>query len=203
MSRLKIKATTVVMMMLCLMYFITYVDRVNVSTAAGQFSSELGLSNTQLGFIFSAFAYPYMVFQFIGGWVSDRYGAKRTLIVCAFIWAAATVLTGMAGGFLSLVAARMLLGLGEGATFPASTSAMAAWVSKDKRGFAQGITHAAARLGNACAPLIVAALMTAYDWRFSFYLLGALSFGWVVLWYVTYTEKPADHPRQKLPLRAH
>ena len=136
MSRLKIKATTVVMMMLCLMYFITYVDRVNVSTAAGQFSSELGLSNTQLGFIFSAFAYPYMVFQFIGGWVSDRYGAKRTLIVCAFIWAAATVLTGMAGGFLSLVAARMLLGLGEGATFPASTSAMAAWVSKDKRGFA-------------------------------------------------------------------
>jgi MFS family permease len=195
MNRLKIKATTVVMMMLCLMYFITYVDRVNVSTAAGQFSSELGLSNTQLGFIFSAFAYPYMVFQFIGGWVSDRYGAKRTLIVCAFIWAVATVLTGMAGGFFSLVAARMLLGLGEGATFPASTSAMAAWVAKDKRGFAQGITHAAARLGNACAPLIVAALMTAYDWRFSFYLLGALSFGWVVLWYVTYTEKPVDHPR--------
>jgi sugar phosphate permease len=64
MNRLKIKATTVVMMMLCLMYFITYVDRVNVSTAAGQFSTELGLSNTQLGFIFSAFAYPYMVFQY-------------------------------------------------------------------------------------------------------------------------------------------
>jgi len=194
-SKFSIKATTVVMIMLCLMYFITYVDRVNVSTAAGQFSTELGLSNTQLGFIFSAFAYPYLVFQFIGGWVSDRFGAKRTLIVCAFIWAAATVLTGMAGGFISLVAARMLLGLGEGATFPAATSAMSAWVAKDKRGFAQGITHAAARLGNAMAPIMVASLMTAYDWRFAFYLLGGLSFGWVVLWYVTYTEKPNDHPR--------
>ena len=195
MNSFKLKATTTVMVLLCLMYFITYVDRVNVSTAAGQFSSELGLSNTQLGFIFSAFAYPYMIFQFIGGWVSDRFGAKRTLIACAFVWATATVLTGMAGGFLSLVAARMLLGLGEGATFPAATSAMAAWVSKDKRGFAQGITHSAARLGNAMAPIMVMGLMTAYDWRFSFYLLGAVSFGWVVLWYVAYTEKPADHPR--------
>lgn len=195
MNRFKLKATTTVMVLLCLMYFITYVDRVNVSTAAGQFSTELGLSNTQLGFIFSAFAYPYMIFQFIGGWVSDRFGAKRTLIACAFVWATATVLTGMAGGFLSLVAARMLLGLGEGATFPAATSAMAAWVSKERRGFAQGITHSAARLGNAMAPVMVMGLMTAYDWRFSFYLLGAVSFGWVVLWYVAYTEKPADHPR--------
>ena len=122
MKRLQPKATTWVLLMLCLMYFITYVDRVNISTAAGQFKSELGLSNTQLGFIFSAFAYPYVLFQFIGGWVSDRFGAKRTLIACAFIWAVATTLTGFAGGFATLVAARLLLGLGEGATFPASTS---------------------------------------------------------------------------------
>jgi MFS family permease len=195
MNRLKLKATTTVLVMLCLMYFITYVDRVNISTAASQFSSELGLSNTQLGFIFSAFAYPYVIFQFIGGWVSDRFGAKRTLIACAFIWAIATALTGMAGGFVSLVLARLLLGLGEGATFPAATSAMASWVAKDKRGMAQGITHSAARLGNAVAPVLVMALMSAYDWRFAFYLLGALSFSWLVLWYVTYTEKPADHPR--------
>ncbi|MDB5990010.1 MAG: lacY proton/sugar symporter family protein [Herbaspirillum sp.] len=195
MKRFRLKATTTVLVMLCLMYFITYIDRVNVSTAAGQFKSELGLSNTQLGFIFSAFAYPYVVFQFIGGWVSDRFGAKRTLIICAFIWAVATTLTGLAGGFTSLVAARLLLGLGEGATFPAATSAMASWVTKDRRGLAQGITHSAARLGNAVAPMLVLSLMTAFNWRFSFYLMGVLSFGWLMLWYVTYTEKPADHPR--------
>jgi MFS family permease len=195
MKRFQLKATTTVLVMLCLMYFITYVDRVNISTAAGQFKSELGLSNTQLGFVFSAFAYPYVVFQFIGGWVSDRFGAKRTLIACALIWAVATTLTGLAGGFATLVAARLLLGLGEGATFPASTSAMASWVTRDRRGLAQGITHSSARLGNAVAPMLVLALMTAFNWRFSFYLLGALSAGWLVLWYVTYTEKPVDHPR--------
>ena len=195
MKRFQLKATTTVLVMLCLMYFITYVDRVNISTAAGQFKSELGLSNTQLGFVFSAFAYPYVVFQFIGGWVSDRFGAKRTLIACALIWAVATTLTGLAGGFGTLVAARLLLGLGEGATFPASTSAMASWVTRDRRGLAQGITHSSARLGNAVAPMLVLALMTAFNWRFSFYLLGALSAGWLVLWYVTYTEKPEDHPR--------
>ncbi|MGF6267314.1 MFS family permease [Paraburkholderia youngii] len=195
MKRLSLKATTTVLVMLCLMYFITYVDRVNISTAAGQFKSELGLSNTQLGIIFSAFAYPYVIFQFIGGWVSDRFGARRTLLACAAIWAVATALTGMAGGFASLIAARLLLGLGEGATFPASTSAMASWIARDKRGMAQGITHSSARLGNAIAPMLVLALMTAFNWRFSFYLLGAMSAVWLVLWYLTYTERPADHPR--------
>ncbi|MEX3894240.1 MFS transporter [Paraburkholderia sp. JPY432] len=195
MKRLSLKATTTVLVMLCLMYFITYVDRVNISTAAGQFKSELGLSNTQLGIIFSAFAYPYVIFQFIGGWVSDRFGARRTLLACAAIWAVATALTGMAGGFASLIAARLLLGLGEGATFPASTSAMASWIARDKRGMAQGITHSSARLGNAIAPMLVLALMTAFNWRFSFYLLGAMSAVWLVLWHLTYTERPADHPR--------
>ena len=56
------------------MYGITYVDRVNVSTAAAQFGAELHLSHTQVGFVFSAFAYPYLVFQIIGGWVGDRFG---------------------------------------------------------------------------------------------------------------------------------
>ena len=60
---------------------------------------------------------------------------------------------------------------------------------------AHDITHSSARLGNAVAPMLVLALTTAFDWRFSFYLLGALSFGWLVLWQMAYTEKPADHPR--------
>src|SRR5882757_8602181 len=143
------RASNVILLLLCLMYFITYLDRVNVSTAAAGFGKDFNLNKTEIGLVFSAFAYPYLVFQIIGGWVSDRFGAKRTLIWCGLIWATATVLTGMAGGLISLVAARVLLGLGEGATFPAATSAMSRWVANEKRGFAQGITHAAARVGNA------------------------------------------------------
>src|SRR6201996_4409180 len=100
------------------MYFVTYLDRVNVSTAAAGFAKEFNLSKTEIGLVFSAFAYPYLIFQIIGGWISDRFGARRTLIGCGIIWASATVLTGMAGGLVSLLLARTLLGFGEGATFP-------------------------------------------------------------------------------------
>ncbi len=189
------RASHLVLAMLCLMYFITYLDRVNVSTAADGFAREFDLSKTQIGLVFSAFAYPYLLFQIIGGWVSDRFGARRTLLVCGAIWASATALTGTAGGLASLLLARVLLGLGEGATFPAATSAMSRWVAKEKRGFAQGITHAAARIGNAAAPAVIVAVMVAYGWRDSFYVCSALSFAWVGLWALTFTEHPAEHPR--------
>jgi MFS family permease len=177
------------------MYFITYLDRVNVSTAAVGFGKEFNLSKTEIGFVFSAFAYPYLVFQIIGGWVSDRFGARRTLIWCGLIWAVATILTGFAGGLVSLLLARLLLGFGEGATFPAATSAMARWVAKENRGFAQGITHAFSRIGNAVAPAAVVYIMAAYGWRESFYLFGLLSVLWVIVWAFVFTEDPAKHPR--------
>ena len=189
------RASNVVLMLLCLMYFITYLDRVNVSTAAAGFAKDFGLNKTQIGLVFSAFAYPYLVLQIIGGWVSDRFGARRTLIVCGAVWAGATILTGLAGGLVSLLAARVLLGLGEGATFPAATCAMSRWFSKGMRGFAQGLTHAGSRAGNTVAPMIVAAVMTVYGWRASFYACAAISFVWVALWALTFTEYPADHPR--------
>ena len=75
-SRRILGPTTVVLFMLCLMYGITYIDRVNVSTAAAVFRRELNLSNTQVGLVFSAFAYPYLIFQILGGWVGDRFGAR-------------------------------------------------------------------------------------------------------------------------------
>jgi len=180
---------------LCLMYLITYLDRVNVSSAADGFAREFGLSKTQIGLVFSAFAYPYLIFQIIGGWVSDRFGARRTLIVCGAVWATATALTGTANGLVSLLIARLFLGLGEGATFPAATAAMSRWVANERRGFVQGITHAAARIGNAVAPTAIVAIMAVYGWRASFYVCSAISFLWVGLWALTFTEYPAEHPR--------
>ncbi len=195
MKYLRLRATTVVLLMLCLMYFITYLDRVNVSTAAAGFGDEFKLSKTQIGLVFSAFAYPYLIFQIIGGWVSDKFGAKRTLIYCGLLWAVATIIAGFAGGLISMLAARVLLGLGEGATFPAATSAMSRWVAKENRGFAQGFTHAFARIGNAVAPAIVVAVMVQYGWRASFYICGIFSLLWVLAWAFVFTEDPAAHPR--------
>jgi len=190
-----LRATHVVLVMLCIMYFITYLDRVNVSTAASGFGQDFHLNKTQIGLVFSAFAYPYLVFQIIGGWVSDRFGARRTLMICGLLWALATVLTGMAVGLLSLLAARLLLGFGEGATFPAASRAMSRWVPRERRGFAQGVTHACARIGNAAAPAAVVYIMATQGWRASFYVCGAISFVWVALWSYSFTENPHDHPR--------
>ena len=189
------RVTNVVLALLCLMYFITYLDRVNVSTAASGFSKEFGLNKTEIGLVFSAFAYPYLVFQIVGGWISDRLGARRTLIVCGAIWGGATVLTGMAGGLASMLVARLLLGFGEGATFPAATAAMSRWVPKSRRGYAQGITHAAARIGNAVAPAAIVLIMAKYGWRESFYVCAGISFAWVAIWALTFSEFPKDHPR--------
>ena len=143
-----IPATRWVLVLLCAMYLINYIVRVNVSTAAASFMPELHLSNTQYALIFSAFGYPYLVFQVIGGWVSDRFGARRALTVFGVIWSAATVLMGLAGSLGAMVAGRVLLGIGVSA-LPTATRAMSAWTPAGQRGFAQGITHSCARLGNA------------------------------------------------------
>ena len=179
--------------LLCLMYLITYVDRVNIATAATEIRRELALSNTQLAFILSAFGYPYIVFQIFGGWLGDRVGPRRTLFVCGLIWAAATILTGFAGSLTALFLVRVMLGVGEGATFPVATRAMQAWTAPARRGFAQGITHAFARLGNAMTPPIVAWLIAAVTWRGSFVTLGCLSLLWVVAWVWYFRDVPSEH----------
>jgi MFS family permease len=183
-----------VLFLLCAMYFITYVDRVNVSSAAAAFKSELGLSNTELGLVFSAFAYPYLIFQVIGGWFGDRFGARWTLTICGVVWALGTILTGLVGGLYSLLAARVLLGLGEGATFPVSTRAMASWLPGGKSAYAQGITHASARIGNAITPPLVVALIAWISWRGSFVVVGIASLVWAVVWAWYFRDDPRRHP---------
>jgi MFS family permease len=192
--RLQLKATHVVLGMLCVMYFITYVDRVNIGTAASEIQKELHLSNTQLGLVFSAFAYPYLLFQVIGGWVGDHFGPRRTLFWCGLIWAASTIATGFVTGLTTLFIARVALGFGEGATFPTATRAMQYWTPAGKRGFAQGLTHAFARLGNAITPPLIAALMAWLTWRGSFILLGVVSLLWGVVWVLYFRNDPKDHP---------
>jgi sugar phosphate permease len=186
--------TNVVLALLCAMYLINYIVRVNVSTAAAAFQPELGFSRTQLGLIFSAFAYPYLVFQVIGGWLSDRFGARRALTVFSLIWAAATMLLGFANGLAAMIAGRVLLGLGVSA-LPTATRAMSNWMPTSRRGFAQGITHSCARLGNAIAPPLIAGLIAAVTWRGSFFVMGAVSLVWSIAWVLYFRDTPADHPQ--------
>ncbi len=180
--------------LLCAMYLILYVDRVNISTAAPLIQADLGLSNAQLGLAFSGFAYPYAFFQLFGGWLGDRFGARRVLVACGLLVCVATVLTGAVGGLASLFLARLALGFGEGAMFPTATHAMARWVPRQRYGFAQGITHAFARLGNALTPPLIALLIALASWRASFAVLGCVSLAWVVAWAWYFRDDPRTHP---------
>lgn len=182
-----------VLLLLCAMYFITYIDRVNLSSAAESLKLELGLTNSQLGLAFSVFGYPYLLFQVIGGWFGDRYGARWTLTICGFVWALATMLTGAVGGLGSLIAVRIMLGFGEGATFPVATRAMATWLPGGKSGWAQGITHACARIGNAITPPMIVALTLWISWRGSFVIVGAMSMVWVLVWAWYFRDDPRAH----------
>ena len=175
----------------CLMYFLFYMDRVNISTLAPIIGRELQLSAFDLGVVFSAFAYPYALFQIIGGYVGDRLGPKVTLALCGLLVAAATIWTGLAGGLAGLISARILLGAAEGPAFPTATRALAGVMPAAERGFAQGITHSFSRLGNAVTPVVVAALVAVSSWRGSFVVFGICSLVWTLLWLVIYQSDEA------------
>ena len=181
-----------VLLLLCLMYMLFYVDRVNISTAAPLIKSDLGLSNTALGFAFSAFAYPYAVFQLIGGWLGDKFGPRLTLGVSGLVVCISTALTGAVGGLTALVLVRLALGFGEGAAFPTATRAMAAWMPPAQWGFAQGITHSFSRIGNALTPPLIAWLIAVISWRGSFVVLGAASLIWMAVWVWFFRDDPRD-----------
>ncbi len=189
------QASRLVLLTICLMYLIFYVDRVNLATAAPIMQKDLGLTATQLGIAFSAFAYPYAFFQIAGGWLGDRLGPRVMLCLCALIVGASTIWTGVVGGLVALFIARLSLGIGEGPAFPTATRALSNWMRPDQRAFAQGITHAFARFGNAVTPPLIALLVVAFSWRVSFYVLGAASIVWAVLWWFYFRDDPRTHPQ--------
>jgi MFS family permease len=190
----KPRAPGIVLALLCLLYLILFVNRVNISTAAPLMRADLNLSNTQLGLVFSAFAIPYALFQLIGGWIGDKSGPRLTLSVCCALVGISTILTGAARGFIWLFVLRVALGFGEGAAFPTATSAMSRWTPAGSWGFAQGITHSFARLGNAITPPIMALLLLFVSWRGSFVVLGLLSFVWLGIWAWYFRNDPGEHP---------
>jgi ACS family D-galactonate transporter-like MFS transporter len=189
-----VKIRRIVLAVLCLMYFIAYIDRVNISVAGPAMRKGLGLTPTELGLIFSAFAYPYAAMQILGGWAADRYGPRLVLAVLSVLWAAATIFTGLAWSVASLVIFRILVGAGEGGAFPTATRAFTCWLPVRERGFAQGITHSFARLGGAVTPPIVLAIVAGYGWREAFFVLGAASLLWTAIWLVSFRDTPDEHP---------
>ncbi len=193
-TRSLVSAHTVVTTMLCVLFAIMYLDRVNISAAAGSLKSHFQLTNTEMGLAFSAFSWAYLASVLFGGWGARKYGARVSLLVCVIIVGIGTIFTGLVGGLGSLFVARLLVGLGEGPAFPAATQAMRNWYPAHRFGYIQGITHSASRLGAAIAPPVVAWIIVLSDWRTSFVICGAAAIVWAGVWWFYFKEDPREHP---------
>ncbi|WP_343228249.1 MFS transporter [Sphingomonas yunnanensis] len=176
-----------------LAYLITYMDRVVIATAAPSIQKEYGFSLVTMGWIFAAFQFAYALFQIPGGWLGDRFGPRRALTGVVVWWStftAATALTWSAG---SMMVCRFLFGLGEAGAFPIATRSLSRWMLPAERGWAQGLTHAGARLGGAVTPVFVALLILDFGWRMPFLLFAGVGLVWAVFWFAYYRDTPREH----------
>ncbi|MSU71904.1 MAG: MFS transporter [Opitutus sp.] len=173
---------------------ITYIDRVCISQAAPNIRRELALSETQMGWVFSAFAISYALFEVPGGWMGDRYGPRSVLMKVVVMWSIFTAATGAAWNFVSMVVCRFLFGVGEAGCFPNVTKIFTIWLPSNERVRAQGLLWLSARWGGAFTPLLVAAVLGLMNWRWAFALFGCLGVIWAVGFYRWFRDRPADHP---------
>ncbi len=184
-----------VLLLLCLMYLITYLDRVSMANTAPMIIKEFGFSKVQMGIIFSAFIWSYALFQVPGGWLGDRFGPRKVLSSIMAYRTVIAVVTTFSIGFKSFWGIRFALGIGEAGAFPTATRAMQMWYPRDERGFVQGISHAASRFGAAIGPPVAVAIMIHYGWRSVFYVIGILSLLWSILYMLVYRNMPEEHSR--------
>ena len=183
-----------VLFLLCLSVLINYIDRSNLSIAAPLLQGELGISNTQLGTLLSAFFWTYALMQIPAGWLVDRFDVKWVFAIGFFIWSTATAVTGVLHGFIALLSIRVVLGFGESVAFPSYSKILCGHFREQNRGFASALIIAGLALGPAIGILVGGNVVAKFGWRPFFLALGLLALLWLIPW-------AAWMPRRKEPAR--
>ncbi len=186
--------------MLFAISIVTYIDRVNISVTARQMMPALGLSQQQIGWIFSAFVIGYALFQIPGGWLSDRWGARPVLGLALLWWSCFTALTALvpasgfaqfAGVLAALALTRFLLGVGESVALPSFNRAVTDWLPAHQRGLGIGIAIGGIGLGSAVTPPATAWIMVNYGWQTAFYVSALIGLVLAAAWW---SLSPAGAP---------
>lgn len=181
---------------------VTVVDRVNISVAAQYIMPEYGISQLQMGTIFSAFIAGYMLSFIPGGWLGDSSGPRRVLTGALMVWSLLTVLTAWAGDIFlasifgvvgSFLCIRFLLGMGEAPAYPNANLLVANWFPLREKALAASISLAGAGAGAMIAPPLVAWIMVEWGWRVAFYVTGLPGLFAAALWYHYVRDHPEEH----------
>ncbi|GKS58790.1 MFS transporter [Nitrospira sp.] len=182
---------------------ITYVDRVNISVAARQMMPALGLTDQQMGYVFSAFVAGYALCQIPGGWLGDRWGARRVLTAAIVWWsfctaATATAATGSLAALVGVVGAlattRFFLGVGESLALPNMNRAVADWLPPREQSLGIGLAISGVGLGAAITPPLTAWIMVNFGWQTAFYVAAAAGLMVAAVWHWYATDGPRTHP---------
>jgi ACS family hexuronate transporter-like MFS transporter len=191
-----------VVAMLFLANVINYLDRSALSVAAPLVRRDLGLSPSELGYIFSAFFMGYALFNFVGGVLADRAGGRIVFGWAMGLWSLLCALTAAATGFGSLFVIRIAFGMAEGPLATCTNKMISNWFPHRQAGSAIGYAFAGSPLGGAIAGPIVGLLALAFGWKISFVIVGLLGLVWVAVWALRVTETPANNPRVSTEERA-
>jgi MFS transporter, ACS family, glucarate transporter len=181
-----------VMILLYFLILITYLDRVSISLVGVRIKNAFHLSNTQFGFVLSAFVLAYAIFEIPSGVWGDRLGQKKVMLRIVTWWSVFTALTGCVTGLTSLIAVRFLFGMGEAGAYPNSCGVISRWVPKSEtsRGFSW--LGMGAPTGATLAPLVVVPLAAAFGWRAPFFVNGLLGLVWVLICWRWFQNEPHE-----------
>jgi MFS family permease len=165
---------------------INYIDRIALSVAAKPIVAEFGFTPVQMGYLFSGFLWTYVVCLIPLGLLVERIGAKRMVGGGIAIWSTATALTAAASGFVTILAARLVMGASEATTFPAGGRVIRDWFPERERGLVTTLFNGGSSAGPALGAIVTAALVSSFDWRIAFVVLGAVGFVWLAAWLIWY-----------------
>jgi ACS family hexuronate transporter-like MFS transporter len=173
---------------------INFVNRLTVSVLAPVITAQLHLSNLQFAGITNSFLAAYTASQALSGKLYDRIGNRRGFSLSIVVWSVASMLHAFATGLFSLNCFRFLLGLGEAGNWPGAAKVIAEWFPVRQRALGMAIFNSGTSIGSVVAPPLIVWLALRVGWQATFLAVGALGFGWLVLWLGFY-EAPERHPR--------
>jgi MFS family permease len=167
---------------------INYIDRVVLSVSAPQIVRDFGLSTIELGYLFSAFLWSYLVFVLPWGVYVDRAGTRLSTANGMAIWSVATLLTGLSWSFGIAFCTRLLMGFGEASTYPAGARTIREWMPAGERGVATTVFNCGGYAGPALGSILMGYVVTSYGWRMGFFVAGILGFIWLVAWLALFRQ---------------
>jgi MFS transporter, ACS family, glucarate transporter len=177
-----------------LLAMVTYLDRVCISKLAPEIMGDLRLSKIQMGYVFSAFALAYAIFEIPTAWWADRRGTRLVLTRIVIWWSIFTMATAAAINYATLLLVRFLFGAGEAGAWPCVARTFSRWIPARERGRVQGIFFAGAHLAAGLTPLAVVALQPYLHWRAMFVAFGLVGLLWAMAWYRWFRDDPSGHP---------